>query len=100
AFAVLAIGFHRVALQWRSLLAGLLGIILFIPVDRYTLPVKLPFALGIYRLFVILFALVWVSSLLIDRRVRLRVGLMGAPLIALLAITLFSDVVNPGRVHT
>jgi hypothetical protein len=68
---VTAVG-YRVVLQWQSLILTLVLIILFIPIRRYRMPGNLPFQLEPYRLFVAFLAIAWISSLLIDPRVRLR----------------------------
>src|SRR5688500_16876004 len=76
AFGALALAggvmFRRSLLQWPSLLAALILVILLIPIKRYRIAVDLPFELEPYRIAVVLIAAVWGSSLLIDRRVRLR----------------------------
>jgi hypothetical protein len=91
---------YKHLLAWRSLLGGLILIILFIPVRRYTLPGQLPFQLEPYRLFVAFLVLAWGSSLLIDPRVRLRRSGVEAPLGLFVAAVLASDVVNPARVSS
>lgn len=83
----------------RNLLAGLVLVILFIPIKRYALPGNLPFQLEPYRVFVAAFAMVWALALLADRRVRLRATGIDAPLLAVLVTTLFSDLVNLSRVR-
>lgn len=95
----LLVAAYRQLFAWRNLLVGLIAVILFIPVGLYSLPGHLPFALEPYRLYVALLLALWLSSLLIDRRVRLRMGLLGGLLLVLLGATLASDLVNPGRVH-
>jgi O-Antigen ligase len=96
---VLLIGYSRVLTDWRTLLCALIGVILFIPIGRYTLPASLPFRLEPYRIFVAALLLVWLSSLLIDSRVKFRLGLVGAPLLLLVVVTLASDFANTGRIH-
>jgi O-Antigen ligase len=100
AIAVFVIGFHRVFLAWQALLAALLAVIFFVPVGRYQLPVHLPFSLDIYRFVAILIALAWITSLLIDQRVRLRMGFMGPPILVVLIVTLLSDIANLARVQS
>jgi hypothetical protein len=95
--AVIAIS-HRVLLRWHILLAGLLLVILFIPIKRYALPAALPFELEPYRVAVALIALAWLGSLLIDPRVRLRRSGLEFP-IAFFALALLASVlVNANRV--
>ncbi|MCZ2111088.1 MAG: O-antigen ligase family protein [Dehalococcoidia bacterium] len=85
--------------RWRNLLAALFLVILFIPIKRYELPGSLPFQLEPYRVIVAGLALVWILSMLVDRRVRLRRTSFDAPLMLILFTTLLSDVVNPERVN-
>src|SRR3954467_1323757 len=49
--------------RWRNLVAGLLLVILFIPIKRYSLPGSLPFQLEPYRIVVAGITLLWVSSM-------------------------------------
>src|SRR5262245_28228724 len=86
--------------RWRNLVAGLVMVILFVPLNRYSLPVRLPFQLEPYRIVVAALALAWVVSLLIDRRVRLHRSGFDGPLLIILLVTFLSDVANPGRVQT
>jgi len=91
---------YRTLLAWQSFLVLLILVILFIPIRRYTLPGDLPFELEPYRLLVALVLAAWLTSLLIDPRVRLRKsGLEGAILLFSLA-ALASLLVNPQRVAT
>src|SRR4051794_7114703 len=80
AIAVLAVG-YRMLLSWRSLLIITFLVILLIPIRRYTLPSGLPFHLEPYRLIVALISIFWLTSLLIDRRVRLRGTPIDGPLL-------------------
>ena len=76
------------------MLVLIIGVVFLIPIKRYTLPASLPFNLDPYRLTVALVAAGWVTSLVIDRRLRMyRTGL-GGPLIALLSAAVFSIIVN------
>ena len=91
---------YRVALRWSSLIAFVIGVILFIPIRRYTLPSSLPFSLEPYRLAVLLVATGWVVSLLVDPRVQTRrTGFRGPLLLATFA-ALGSIIANPGMVNT
>jgi O-antigen ligase len=85
--------------KWRNLLSGLVIVILFIPIGRYSLPGNLPFQLEPYRVVVMGLAVAWVMSMLVDPRVRFRRSGMDAPLMLILVTTLLSDVVNPSRVR-
>jgi O-antigen ligase len=91
---------YRVALQWNSLISLVIAVILFIPIRRYTLPVKLPFNLEPYRLVVMVVALGWVVSLLVDPRVRTRATGFRGPLLVLAFGALASIALNPALVNT
>ena len=71
---------------------------LFVPVGRYALAIKLPFGLEFYRLTVAMVLLVWVASLLVDPRVRLRRTPLDGPVALIVAASLCSVAVNFGRV--
>ncbi len=89
---------RRGGLEWSTLLAAILAIILLIPINRYALPGSLPFEIEPYRLAVSLAIALWIAALLIDPRVRLRTSGFEAPLGLLVAATLASVVVNGDRV--
>jgi len=91
---------YRVALQWNSLISLVIAVILFIPIRRYTLPVNLPFNLEPYRLLVMVVALGWIVSLLVDPRVRTRPTGFRAPLLLFGFGALTSIAVNPTLVNT
>ena len=83
---------HRELLQWRSLVGLILLVVLFVPIGRYALPGNLPFNLELYRLVVALVVVVWLASLLIDPRVRLRRTYFdGAATLLLVACVVASD---------
>jgi O-antigen ligase len=86
--------------RWRILLAGLLVIILFVPMARYTVGGSLPFKLEPYRIYVAAFALIWILSALADPAVRIRRSVFDAPLMLILLTSLLSDVANPGRLRS
>lgn len=88
---------YRFILAWRSLVAGIALVILFVPIKRYVLPGGLPFQLEPYRLVVFLVCLIWATSLLIDTRVRIRRTVFDTPLIAYLTAIAASFVANPRR---
>ncbi len=97
--AALAVTFGGRLLKWRNVFALLLVVILFIPIRHYTLSGSVGFQLEPYRLVVLVILLFWVTSLLIDRRVRLqRTGFEG-PLTAIVVVTVASILVNTGRIH-
>jgi hypothetical protein len=97
AIAVFAVC-YRLLLTWRSLMILTMLVIMLIPIRRYTLPSSLPFHLEPYRLVVFLIAIFWFTSLLIDRRVRLRRTPIDGPLILFYFVVLLSLIVNPKRV--
>jgi hypothetical protein len=84
----------RAMVRWRSLLATVVLCILFIPIRRYSLPGNLPFQLEPYRILVALVALAWITSLLIDPRIRARKSGFEGPILAILGAYVLSDLVN------
>lgn len=94
---VLVIAYERL-LTWPAILSGLVLVILFIPIKRYTLPGDLPFELELYRIYVVVIAFLWLAALLVDPRVRLRGTGLEAPLLLFLAAAVGSVIANPGRV--
>lgn len=89
---------HSVLFRWRTLIALIVCVILFIPMKRYNLPASLPMKLEPYRLLVFLVALGWMTSLLIDPRVRFRRTPIDLPLACFAIIALVSDMINRTRV--
>jgi hypothetical protein len=89
---------HRRLLAWHSLLGLIILTILFIPIKRYNLPASLPFNLEVYRIVVAFVALLWIASLLIDPRVRLRRSGLEAPIASLIAAVVLSLLANPKRI--
>ena len=81
---------------WRHLLAGLILVILLVPIRRYSLPADLPFQLELYRLFVAVLVVGWIGSLLVDRRVRLRRTGFEGPLAVILGSRDHVDRREPG----
>ena len=100
AFGVVLVVWHQALFRWRSLMTLILLVILFIPIKRYSLPASLPINLEPYRLVVFFVALGWVTSLLIDPRVRFRKTPIDAPLILFAFIALISDIANKTRVNS
>ena len=86
---------HQKVLRWRSLLVLVVLVILFIPMKRYSLPASLPINLEPYRLLVFFVALAWLTSLLIDPRVRFRRTPLDGPLMVFALVALLSDIVEP-----
>ncbi len=92
------IAWHRWILSWQVLVCMVIASALFVPVGRYALAINLPFGLEFYRLTVAMVLLVWVGSLLVDPRVRLRRTPLDGPVALLVAASLGSVAVNYGRV--
>jgi hypothetical protein len=94
--AVLA---HRSLTGWHTLLSLILLVILFIPIRRYTMPGNLPFQLEPYRLLVGVIGAGWLTSMLVDSRVRLRGSGFEGPMLTYAAAALLSVVLNTGRIQ-
>jgi polysaccharide biosynthesis protein PslJ len=86
-------------LSWTRLLAGVVLIILFVPIKRYVVAGNLPFSLEPYRIVLGLVLLGWIGSLFIDRRVRLRRTGFEGPFAVLVLAALASELTNPARVR-
>ena len=86
-------------LRWNSMLTLLVGVVLFIPIRRYSMG-GVGFQLEPYRLLVALLILAWGSSLLIDQRVRKRPTGLKGPLSLILVTVLLSDVFNASSERT
>jgi polysaccharide biosynthesis protein PslJ len=91
---------YRVLVPWRSQVVLIVLVIFFIPIKRYDLPASLPFQLEPYRVVVGLVLLAWVSSLLIDPRVRLAKSEFSAQILLFIAVIGASLLANVGRVRT
>lgn len=89
---------YRVLLQWHALITLMILVILFIPIKRYSMPGDLPFELEPYRVVVALVAAAWVTSLLIDPRVRLKPTGFEGPLFLFATAALASYLVNGSRI--
>jgi polysaccharide biosynthesis protein PslJ len=94
---VLVIAYKRL-LAWPALLAGLVIVILFIPIKRYSLPGHLPFDLEPYRVYVGVVAMMWLGALLVDPRVRFRASGLEIPLFLFVAAALGSVIFNGPRI--
>jgi hypothetical protein len=92
------IAWHRWMFSWYVLLCGVIGVVLFVPVGRYSMAIPLPFGLELYRVAVALVLLIWIASLLIDPSVRLRRTPLDAPVVLIVVASLSSVAVNFGRV--
>ena len=86
---------HGTLLRWDSLVGLILVIVLFVPITKYRLPANLPFQIELYRLVVALVVFIWITSLLIDRRVRLERTAFDKPLLLIVLWALASEVANP-----
>ena len=84
--------------RWRSLIALLLLVILFIPIRRYVLPGNLPFQLEPYRIGVALLVAAWFTSMLIDPRIRFRRTGLEGPLLLYLVAVFGSILLNGARI--
>jgi hypothetical protein len=90
---------YKVLLPWQGLLTAVVAVIFFIPVKRYSLlPSALPFSLEPYRVLIALVAAAWLTSLLVDPRVRLRRSGLEPPMILFGIAALASVGVNGGRI--
>ena len=101
--AVVALGaalaaWHQSVLRWPALVGFLISVMLFVPVGRYSIPIKLPFGIELYRLAVALVLAAWAGSILVDRRVRLRRSPFNVPLLIIVGATLGSEAMNVDRV--
>jgi hypothetical protein len=92
------VAWHRWMFSWHVLLCFSIAVVLFVPVGRYSLAIPLPFGLELYRIAVALVLLVWMASLLVDQRVRLRGTPLDAPVALVVAASLGSVAVNFGGV--
>jgi hypothetical protein len=97
ALCLALIALNRV-LGWPTIAALLIAVVLFIPIGRYSIPVKLPFDLEPYRVFVGAILLCWVAALLADPRLRLRRTPFDTAIGIIVLAVLGSVAVNPGRV--
>lgn len=86
-------------LAWRTLISLILGVILLVPMKRYSLlGGTLPFQIEPYRILIAAVAIGWAGTLLIDPAARLRKTLVDLPLLLVAVSLLASDFVNYGRV--
>jgi polysaccharide biosynthesis protein PslJ len=85
-------------ISWHAVVGLVIVVIFFIPIKRYTLPGSLPFDLEPYRVIVALCVGCWLTSLLLDRRLRLRGTPLDVPLGMILVAVLGSILLNSARV--
>lgn len=89
---------HRSLTRWHTLLGLIVFVILFIPIRRYKLGGGLPFDLEPYRIVVALVVTLWLSTLLIDRRFRLRGSFVDPPLMLFALAIVGSILMNISRI--
>jgi O-antigen ligase len=94
---VTATVFGRRLVTWRGMLATIVLVVMFIPMRLYRLPASLPFHLEPYRVVVLLTAVAWVTSALIDPNVKLRRTVLDRPLMLFAAAVVISLALNAGR---
>lgn len=82
---------------WRVLLGGLVLVIVFVPIKRYSFDTGLPIQLEPYRVLVALLLGGFAASLLVDRRVRLRRTGLGAPMAVIAVAAVGSVLANATR---
>ena len=97
ALAVMLAAIRLTVVPWDRLVALILVVVLFVPIDRYQLPASLPFNLELYRIVVALCVAVWVASVLVDPKVRLARTAFDGPLALIGISVLASEITNPGR---
>jgi hypothetical protein len=85
-------------LEWTWLMALLVGSILFVPAQIYTLPVSLPFELDVYRLVLVCLLTLWAFALLSASPHGLRSTGLEGPLILFSCAVVASLVSNLSRV--
>ena len=85
--------------EWQSLVAFIVVVILFIPIRRFTLAGGLAVEIEPYRVVVALILVAWLTALLIDPRVRLLPSGLGVPLALFVMALLASVVVNAARIE-
>jgi polysaccharide biosynthesis protein PslJ len=98
AVGVVLVVAYRTLLTWPAVLCGLVLVILFIPIKRYSLPGHLPFELEPYRIYVAVVAVMWLAALLVDPRIRLRASGLEAPLFLFVVAALGSVIFNGARI--
>jgi len=92
------VAWHRSIFTWHVVLCFVIGVVLFVPVGRYSMAIQLPFGLEFYRVAVALALLTWTASLLVDPAVRLRHSPLDGPVALIVFASLGSVVLNFGRV--
>ena len=93
------VSYQHVLLAWRTMLATILLIILFIPIRRYTVAGNLPVELEPYRIVIMLVLACWACALLVDPAVRWRRTGLEWPIAAIIVALLLSMAANLSRVN-
>lgn len=96
--AVVMVTWRRTLFTWRSMIALIIGVILFIPIRRYALPGGLPFQLEPYRVLIGLVTIAWIAALLADRRVRFPRTLIDGPLALAFVVSAASIAANASTI--
>jgi hypothetical protein len=68
-------------------------VIWVVPIKSYTLPIKLPFSLELYRLLLLLFVVSWIGAVVVGRQ-SIRAGGLGKPLGMLGAVAVLALLTN------
>jgi polysaccharide biosynthesis protein PslJ len=89
---------HRQLLQWRVLVAGIVLVILLVPIRRYSLPGALPIDLEPYRLVVLVVLIAWIGSALVQPGVVMRRTGLEGPIVAFSIAVLASVAFNLPRI--
>lgn len=86
-------------LKWRNLLLVLLLVMLFVPIRKYSLSGSAGFQLEPYRAVAALILVLWIASLLIDQRVRIRSTKFEPQILTIVFVTLASIAANVNRIY-
>jgi hypothetical protein len=87
----------RAVTPWPRLIGLMVLVIMFIPIRRYSLPFRVGIQMEPYRLLVALIVAGWVTSLLIDPRVRARRCGYEGPIVLLIVTAFASEAANHAR---
>jgi polysaccharide biosynthesis protein PslJ len=89
---------RRTLTRWTWLVGAIVLIILFIPIRRYKLGGGLPFDLEPYRIVVAIVIALWIGTMLVDKRVRLRSSFVDPPLLLFGVAVVGSIVTNASTI--
>jgi hypothetical protein len=91
---------HRYATQWHVMVGAIMLMVLFVPIGRYGLPIRLPFQLEPYRALVAVVAVAWFASLAAEPgRIRLLPSRLLTPVLFLALVIAASVVANLHTIH-